>query len=78
MQGKLYDLYTPGLLATGNNRLGEYRLEVGKEPYTLLIKGKPESPDIQIIKADSSKIKANLSALANGLITLSFQPETLD
>ncbi len=77
VQGKLYDLYTPGLLAASPNRLGDYRLEVGSETYTLSIKGKPESPDAQIIKSDSSKVKANLSALANGVITLYFQPDTL-
>jgi imidazolonepropionase-like amidohydrolase len=56
--------------------LGQYRLEVGKEAYTLSLKGKPEAPEAQIIKADSSKAKAAVT-YNGGLVTISFQQDTV-
>ena len=59
-------------------KMGYYALTVGKEVYTLSIKGKGESPDAQLIRADSAKVKAHFSYNANGMISLSFQPDTLN
>jgi len=57
--------------------LGNYDLKIGSDAYTLIIKGKPEAPEAQILKADSSKVKANFSYNPSGLVSLSFQPDTL-
>ena len=57
--------------------MGNYDLKIGTDVYTLIIKGKPDSPEAQILKADSSKVKANFSYNPNGLVSLSFQPDTL-
>jgi imidazolonepropionase-like amidohydrolase len=59
------------------DKMGTYDLKVDSLSYTLFIKGKPEAPEAQIMRADSSKIKANLTYNPNGLVTLSFQPDTL-
>jgi imidazolonepropionase-like amidohydrolase len=77
VQGRPLEVYTPNYFAADPTRLGTYKLAVGKESYSLIIKGKPDSPDVQIMKADSSKVKANLTASAVGLITLTFQPDTV-
>jgi len=77
VQGKPLDVYTPGLFDTAPERYGAYKLEVGSDAYTLLINKKNEAPDAQIMKADSSRVKANLTAKPNGMIALSFQPDTI-
>lgn len=58
-------------------KMGSYALNVGSDVYTLSIKGKSESPEAQLIRADSTKVKVNFSYSLNGMITLSFQPDTL-
>ncbi|MCE7924410.1 MAG: amidohydrolase [Haliscomenobacteraceae bacterium CHB4] len=77
-QGKPLEVTAPNYFTANPGRLGTYKLQVGKESYTLLLKGKPEAPDAQVMKADSSKVKANLTATAAGLVTLSFQPDTVN
>jgi len=56
--------------------LGVYQLTVGSTVYTLTVKGKPDAPEAQVTRADSSKIKASLTLQTNGLVTLQFQPDT--
>lgn len=41
--------------------MGTYDLKIGNDSYSLVIKGKAESPEAQIIKADSSKVKATFT-----------------
>ena len=57
--------------------LGSYDLKVGSDAYTLIIKGTPEAPEAQVMKADSAKVKVNFSYNPNGLVSLSFQLDTL-
>jgi len=78
VQGKPLEVSTPNYFSANPNRLGTYKLEIGKTSYEMAIKGKPESPETQIIKADSSKVKATLTATANGIVSISFQPDTLN
>ncbi|GAB4498212.1 MAG: amidohydrolase family protein [Saprospiraceae bacterium] len=78
VQGKLLEVTSPNYFTENPGRLGSYKLQVGKNFYTLVIKGKPESPEAQITKTDSSKVKATLSVTAAGLVTISFQPDTLN
>lgn len=59
------------------SQMGDYELKVGDDRYTLSLKGKPAAPEAQIMKADSSKIKAQLNYNPNGLVSLAFQPDTL-
>ncbi|MEO6758841.1 MAG: amidohydrolase family protein, partial [Saprospiraceae bacterium] len=56
---------------------GTFNLNVGAELFTLKITGKPEAPEAQILKADSSKAKATLRFAPSGLVVLSFQPDTI-
>ena len=56
--------------------LGVYDLKVGATSYTLTVKGKPEAPEAQIMRADSSKTKATLGYNVNGVVLLSFQSDT--
>jgi len=72
--GKNYDIAPDKYM--GRDLRGTYQLAVGRESYTLTVKGKTDSPEGQVMKADSSKIKATL-AYSNGLVSLSFQPDTL-
>jgi imidazolonepropionase-like amidohydrolase len=58
-------------------KMGTYNLAVGANTYNLTIKGKPDAPEAQIMRADSSKIKVNFSYNPNGMVSLSFQPDTL-
>lgn len=78
VQGKPLEVSTPNYFGANPNRLGTYKLEIGKDAYGMVIKGKPESPETQIIKADSSKVKATLTATTNGIVSISFQPDTLN
>lgn len=55
-----------GARPDGKNLLGVYELSIGADRYTLTVKGKPEAPEAGLLRADSSKIKANLS-YDNGL-----------
>lgn len=57
--------------------MGVYDLKVGTDAYTLTIKGKPEAPEAQIMKADSSKVKVIFTYNPSGLVSLAFQPDTL-
>ncbi|MFN0034299.1 MAG: amidohydrolase family protein [Saprospiraceae bacterium] len=61
--------------------MGTYDLKVGEGAsmvtYSLVIKGKPDSPEANILKADSSKAKVNLTYNPSGLVSLSFQLDTL-
>ncbi|MCK6691078.1 MAG: amidohydrolase family protein [Thermoanaerobaculia bacterium] len=59
----------------GKNLTGVYQLSVGADRYTLTVKGKPESPEAGLMRADSSKLKASLS-YGNGLVALNFQPDS--
>lgn len=60
----------------GVDLTGRYQLDAGKNTYTLLVKGKAAAPEAAVLRADSSSAKASL-IYENGLITLSFQPDTL-
>lgn len=78
VMGKPLEVTPPNYFTTYPTRLGTYQLTIGREQYSLVVKGKPEAPDAQIIKADSTKTKANLSITAAGLVSLSFQPDTIN
>lgn len=56
---------------------GTFNLAVGADQYTLKITGKPDAPEAQILKTDSSKVKATFTYSPAGLVVLSFQPDTL-
>jgi imidazolonepropionase-like amidohydrolase len=57
--------------------LGEYNLNTeGDQLRKLIIAGKPDAPEAYILKPDSSKIKVSFSH-ENGLVTLSYVPDTL-
>jgi imidazolonepropionase-like amidohydrolase len=59
-----------------SSAFGEYNLSTeGDMMRRLVISGKPDAPEANIIKSDSSKIKVNFS-YDNGLVTLSFAPDT--
>ena len=73
VQGKRFDFQTTPVQTLP---LGDYFLGVDSVTYTLLVKGKPEAPEAQVMKTDSSKVKATLSLSVNGLLSLSFQPDT--
>ncbi len=71
VQGQRFEIAPdPGVDLTGT-----YRLSVDTTTYNLTVKGKPESLEAQLMRADSSTIKATV-AYSNGLVTLSFQPDT--
>jgi len=73
VQGKKFDVTEDKL--DGVNLLGRYNLRVGNDSYALTVKGKPEAPEAELMRADSSTIKANLS-YGNGLVLLTYQPDT--
>ncbi len=75
VKGRAFDVSVDKSFPKGS--MGVYNLNVGSDAYTLTIKGKPEAPEAQILKADSSKVKAIFSYNPSGLVTLSFQPDTL-
>ncbi len=54
---------------------GTYRLAIDTLEYTLTVKGKVEAPEAQLMRSDSSALKASFS-YGNGLVTLGFQPDT--
>ncbi len=54
---------------------GTYTLTVDTATYVLTVKGKPEVPEAQLLRPDSSTLKATLT-FSNGLVTLTFQPDT--
>ena len=59
-----------------HEKMGTYDLKFGDQSYTLNISGKAESPEAQIITADSSKVKVNFTYASNQFVTLSFQPDS--
>ena len=63
--------------AMPREKMGTYDLKAGDKSYTLTLKGKPDAPEAQLITADSLKLKATFSFSPGGLVTLSFQPDTL-
>jgi imidazolonepropionase-like amidohydrolase len=67
--GKAYDVETDPL--EGVDLRGAYRLQTGSDAFTLRITGKREDPEAQLMRADSSKVKASLQ-YANGLILLTY------
>ena len=73
VKGKPFDVVEDKL--DGQDLSGVYRLTVGADAYTLTVKGKPDAPEASLMRADSSKIKATV-AFENGLVALSFQPDT--
>jgi imidazolonepropionase-like amidohydrolase len=75
VKGRAFDVNPDRSLPAGS--LGIYQLKVGPDAYTLTLKGKADAPEAQLMKADSSKIKATFSYQPGGLVTLSFQPDTL-
>lgn len=54
---------------------GDYRLEVGAQTYTLMVKEKNNAPDASLLHADSSKAAVTLS-LSEGVLNLAFQPDS--
>lgn len=83
-EGKIYQNWVKGNLfeitpdkALPPNAFGIYNLQVGATAYTLTVKGKPDAPEAQVMRADSSKTKATLSYSANGNVLLSFQVDTV-
>nr|MBP6825117.1 amidohydrolase family protein [Saprospiraceae bacterium] len=77
VQGQVLEVNTPSLFDTSPERLGTYKLDVGRETYTLTISKKADMTEAQVMKTDSSKVKATLTAKPNGLVTLTFQPDTI-
>jgi imidazolonepropionase-like amidohydrolase len=75
VKGRPFDIAADKALP--NNLMGDYALQVGTDTYTLILKGKPDAPDAQVMKADSAKVKANFSYSPGGLVSISFQPDTL-
>lgn len=73
VQGKQFTVTEDKL--EGVNLSGKYNLRVGNEAYVLTVKGKAEAPEAELMRPDSSTIKANLS-YGNGLILLTYQPDT--
>lgn len=67
--GKPYEVDAAPL--EGEDFRGIYNLVVGSEQYTLRVTGKREEPDLQLIRADSSKVKPSFQ-YANGLVLLTF------
>lgn len=57
--------------------LGDYQLRVGRESFTLTLKGRPEAPEASLMKSDSAKLKPTFTWNNNGLVTLGFTPDTL-
>lgn len=77
VKGKPYDIAPEKTLA---GLPGNWKLELSsggeRTVYDLLLKGKPESPEAQLLRADSVKLKANLSVQTGGLVTLTFAPDS--
>ncbi|MCA0234983.1 MAG: amidohydrolase family protein [Bacteroidetes bacterium] len=84
LEGKIYQNWVKGNpydiapdKSMPADALGVYDLKVGANTYTLTVKGKPEAPEAQIMRADSSKTKATLNYSPNGVVLLSFQLDTV-
>jgi imidazolonepropionase-like amidohydrolase len=58
-------------------KMGTYDLKAGDKSYTFTLKGKPDAPEAQLMTPDSLKLKATFSFSPGGLVTLTFQPDTL-
>ncbi|MCB0527027.1 MAG: amidohydrolase family protein [Saprospiraceae bacterium] len=78
VQGEPLQVSTPDPFDQAPERFGEYKLNVGADTYTLIIRKKGEARDVQVLRADSSKVKASLTLEPNGIVTLSFRPDTLE
>ena len=75
VKGRAFDVLAEKSLPQAG--LGTYNLKVGDDIYTMTIKGKVDSPEVQLLRPDSSKVKVNFMYNPNGLVSLSFQPDTL-
>ena len=75
VEGKNFDVTLDKTLPS--SLFGNFNLTVGSDVYTLKISGKPDAPEAQIVKADSSKVKATFGYSPGGLVMLSFQPDTI-
>lgn len=73
--GTGFDVHTDKSVPKG--KMGVYELTADSLRYIFTLKGKAESPEAQLMKSDSSKIKISFSYAPNGAVTLSFQPDTL-
>ncbi|MBK8921804.1 MAG: amidohydrolase family protein [Saprospirales bacterium] len=73
VQGKPYAVTEDNADAQG--LFGTYQLQAGPDAYVLTVKGKPEALEASLMRADSSRIKANL-VFSNGLVTLIYQPDS--
>ncbi len=75
VKGVLYEIAADKSLLPG--AMGIYQLQVGTAAYTMTVKGKPEAPEVQIMRADSTKTKATLSFNNSGSVLLTFQPDSV-
>jgi len=73
VQGKMFDVTDDKM--DGVNLLGKYKLRVGRDTFSLVVKGKSEAPEAELLRQDTGVIKANLS-YGNGLVLLTYQPDT--
>ncbi|MEQ1745112.1 MAG: amidohydrolase family protein [Saprospiraceae bacterium] len=73
VQGKPFEVAADK--TEGVNLLGKYKLTVGPDAYTLTVKGKNEAPEAEIMRSDSSAIKATVS-YSNGLVLLGYPTDT--
>jgi imidazolonepropionase-like amidohydrolase len=71
--GKAYD--TEPEPFGGTDLRGLYNLRVDADNYTLAVNGKADAPDCYLLRADSSKIKAELQ-YQHGLLLLTYVPDT--
>lgn len=76
VKGHVFEVAPDPSMPSGS--LGIYQLQVGPETYSFVLKGKTAAPEAQIIRADSSQIKVTFTYNPSGLVSLSFQPDTLD
>ncbi|MCC6281764.1 MAG: amidohydrolase family protein [Saprospiraceae bacterium] len=75
VKGALYEIAADKTFPSG--AMGIYQLQVGTATYTMTVKGKAESPEVQIMRADSTKTKATLSYNTTGTVLLTFQPDSV-
>ena len=83
-EGKIYQNWVKGILfeitpdkALPSAAMGVYQLQMGTANYTMTVKGKAESPEVQIMRADSSKTKGTLTYNTTGAVLLTFQPDSV-
>ena len=77
VKGKPYELAPEKTVA---GLPGSWKLELSsggeRTVYDMILKGKAESPEVQLLRPDSVKLKASLSVQTNGLVTLIFAPDS--